>query len=284
MTPAERVARLKQLYDQVKALNEEIAQLEAEDQQFVAFKQRSAKVGRKSLAYADYVRYSAYRDKLEDDWAKAGRPRNWEQAALLVKLRDVLLVTGPDAATPAAAAPAAPASAAASAPRGAVAPALVTRPAAAPAPAAASAPARPAASAPATGAPNRPNVAAASASPASAPASPASGRSSGRGSAAPTQLSTSQLIEMHSPILNEVGDLTKRAEEEFRMGQTANALVSIERATYLIERVGQTPPAMSSRLIKVLDDGLKEGAIADADRARREQVRERIAAVLAAAS
>jgi hypothetical protein len=89
---------------------------------------------------------------------------------------------------------------------------------------------------------------------------------------------------MHSPILTEVGDLTKRAEEEFRMGQTASALVSVERATYLLERVAHAPAAMSQRLIKVLDEGLKEGAVADADRARREQVRERISTVLAAES
>ncbi|HEY3107182.1 MAG TPA: hypothetical protein VGL23_00415, partial [Chloroflexota bacterium] len=99
MTPAERVARLKQLYDQVKALNEEIAQLEAEDPQFVAFKQRSQQAGRKALPYLDYARYSAFRDQLEAAWTAAGRPRNWDRAELLVKLRDVLLVTGgPDSA------------------------------------------------------------------------------------------------------------------------------------------------------------------------------------------
>ena len=68
------------------------------------------------------------------------------------------------------------------------------------------------------------------------------------------------------------------------MGQTTSALVSIERATYLLERVAHAPPAMSQRLIKVLDEGLKEGAIADADRARREQVRGRITTVLEAES
>jgi hypothetical protein len=85
---------------------------------------------------------------------------------------------------------------------------------------------------------------------------------------------------MHSPILNEVGDLTKRAEDEFRTGQTGNGLASLERATYLLERVAHAPNAMSQRLIKVLDEGLKEGAVADADRTRREQVRARVTAVL----
>jgi hypothetical protein len=89
---------------------------------------------------------------------------------------------------------------------------------------------------------------------------------------------------MHSPILKEVGDLTGRAEEEFRTGQTPSALVSVERAAYLLERVAHAPPVMSERLIKVLDQGLKESVLADADRARREQVRGRIASVLEAES
>ena len=94
MTPAERVVRLKQLHDQVKALNEEIAQLEAEDEQYVAFRQRSQQAGRKLLAYLDYVRYSAFREQLEAAWTAAGRPRGWDKAPLLLKLREVLLVVG----------------------------------------------------------------------------------------------------------------------------------------------------------------------------------------------
>src|SRR5438093_834505 len=125
MTPAERVARLKQLYDQVKALNEEIAQLEAEDPTFVAFKQRSQ--------------------------------------------------------------PAAPAT--------------PTRPSAAPV--AAATPSR-------SGGATSPAASSAQGPLGPARSAPTTGRPGSRSSTAPTQISPSQLIEMHSPILNEVGDLTRR--------------------------------------------------------------------------
>src|SRR5262245_60795476 len=94
MTPAERATRLRQLYEQVRSLSDAIAQLEAEDDQFVAFRQRAQQAGRKSLPYPDYVRYTAFRDQLEAAWAAAGRPRTWDRAPVLLKLRDVLLVAG----------------------------------------------------------------------------------------------------------------------------------------------------------------------------------------------
>ena len=248
MTPAERVVRLKQLHDQVKALNEEIAQLEAEDEQYVAFRQRSQQAGRKLLAYLDYVRYSAFREQLEAARTAAGRPRGWDKAPLLLKLREVLLVVGADTGGPAPVAPVV----------GRVAP---------------TSPASP---------PGVPHAGAAPASP-SAPARAAGALAGRPGSrSGPAPVTASQLIEMHAPILSEVGELTSRALEEFRMGQTASALGSIERATYLLERVAHAPAAMSQRLIKVLDDGLKEGALAEADRARREHVRGRISTVLEA--
>lgn len=103
-----------------------------------------------------------------------------------------------------------------------------------------------------------------------------------RASAPEQHYSISQLAEMHSPILNEVGDLTKRAEEEFRTSQATGALSSVERAVYLLERVAKAPNAMSTRLLKVLDEGVKEGSvISESDRARREAVRSRITALTA---
>jgi len=283
MTPAERVARLKQLYEQVTALNAEIAQLEGEDGQFVSFKERSQQARRKLLAYPDFVRYSAYREQLEAAWTAAGRPRSWEQAELLVKLRDVLLISAAEsggAPTPVPPRPVARPPPPQTAPTGGASPP--------PAPAGSVraattsvAPARPGATAPAAPPPRARPGPAASAPTAPAPPAAAPPRPGSRAAAAAGPVSHSQLIEMHAPILNEVGDLTRRAEEEFRMGQTASALVSVERATYLIERVAYAPAAMSQRLLKVLDEGLKEGALADADRARREHVRGRIATVLA---
>ena len=59
---------------------------------------------------------------------------------------------------------------------------------------------------------------------------------------------------------------------------------SVERATYLFERVAHAPPVMSQRLIKLLDERLREGLLADAGRPPREQIRGRIAAVLEAES
>src|SRR5262245_44624750 len=110
MTAAERVARLKLLYEKVAALNEEIAQLEAEDEQYVAFRQRAQGAGRRVLGYPDFVRYSGFRDQLEAAWQAAGRPRSWDKAEPLVKLREVLLIP-PDPAgpLPGAARPGAPA-------------------------------------------------------------------------------------------------------------------------------------------------------------------------------
>jgi hypothetical protein len=193
------------------------------------------------------VRYSAFREQLEAAWTAAGRPRGWDKAQLLLKLREVLLVVGADVGGPE--------------------PPTSPRPAAAPA-------------APFVGraAPAAPSA------PAARAGSLASRPGSRSGPAAPAPVTASELIEMHAPIISEVGELTSRALEEFRLGQTASALAAIERATYLLERVAHAPAAMSQRLIKVLDEGLKEGALADADRARREHVRGRITTVLEAES
>jgi hypothetical protein len=294
MTPAERVTRIKQLREQVQALVDEIARLESEDDGYVGYRQRAQGARRPPVDYENYARYSVALGQLEAAWASAGRPARWQQLTLLMRLRDVLLVGGeaapaaaPLAASAQAPAPVRPAPQPAPTTAGAAAPSgipPVARPAAAavaPAPRAPSAaPAATVRVAPATaGTTQRPVASAAPASNA-----PTSGAASRRGPTAPPEphYSQSQLAEMHSPILNEVGELTKRAEEEFRSSQLANGFASAERAVYLLERVAHAPAAMTSRLLKVLDDGLKEGSVmSDSDRVRREAVRERIQTVIA---
>jgi hypothetical protein len=271
MTPVERLARLTQLREQVKALTEEIARLEAEDEGYVQHHQRSQLARRPPLSYADYVKYASAFTQYQTAWTRAGMAPNWPHLSVLLRLRDVLLEPAPAAAPVAAGATATPAavraapSAPVPAPRTGV--ATATTP---PVP-------TPAGRVPGAGTQTQ----AAPPPPSRGPAATSANRSGG-GSAprapVPEQTYTqSQLAEMHSPILNEVGDLTKRAEEEFRTSQGGNALSSVERATFLLERVAKAPNAMSTRLLKVLDDGLKEGSIiSEVDRARREQVRERI--------
>ena len=53
------------------------------------------------------------------------------------------------------------------------------------------------------------------------------------------------LAEQHSPILNEVVELAKRAEEEFRSSQVPSGMASCDRAIYLLERVYHAPPALT---------------------------------------
>jgi len=73
MSPAERLARLNQMRDQIKELNEQISRLEAEDEGFVLHHQRSQANRRQPLSYADYVKFSTALPQYETAFARAGQ-------------------------------------------------------------------------------------------------------------------------------------------------------------------------------------------------------------------
>lgn len=246
MSRAERAARLAQLREQVAALSEEIARLERDDDQFTAYLERAQGAARAALSYPDFARYYSAYEQLEHAWTTAGRPREWAQLPLLSRLRDVLLVPAPAAPTPA------PAASDDGRPPAAVSPEPEPPPARAPRTPAA----RPAGTA-GRGQPTAPRPGARAAS----PAHPG-------------------LAEQHMPIVNEILELVKRAEEEFRLAQIANGVMSAERAVYLVERVYRPPLAVSQRVYKVVDDVLRGTQIPDADRPRVEQARDRVQRII----
>lgn len=84
-----------------------------------------------------------------------------------------------------------------------------------------------------------------------------------------------QLIEMHSPILNECVELTKRASTELSSAKIGDGITSCERMIYLLERVAHAPPAMSTRIIQTIDESLKTVTVQESDRARIDSVKER---------
>src|SRR5579884_2986434 len=279
MSRAQRVQRIAQLREQAAAIADEIGRLEREDDGFVAYLGRAQAARKEPLGYADFARYAVAFEQLEAQWQQAGRPSAWSQLALLNRLREVLLAPAPSAAPVAAAAPAAARApvAAAGRPGAAVAP-----------PRPAPAPARPAAPPPAAPAPAptslRNGPTRTTPAPHQAPMAPTAAQAAANASAAKEAqraASHANLAEQHSPILNEVVELAKRAEEEFRLAQLPAGLASTDRATYLLERVYQAPPALTNRVIKLLDDAGRNSQMADAEKQRWEQIKARLETVLA---
>jgi hypothetical protein len=234
------------------------------------------------LPYAEFAKYAVAFEQLEALWAQAGRPQNWERLPLLMQLRRVLLVPTPGG-QPAAARPAAPAGQATAAGPAGAAVATPTR---------AGAPAQTNGSSGQAATIVRP--AAQGAMPTAQPpttnaqrAQAAAAEATKQAEAAKTAAATRQaeqhaanLAEQHSPILSEVVELLKRAEEEFKMSQLPAGLASVDRAVYLLERVYHAPPAQVARAVKLLDDTKAGGSqIAESDRARWDSVRERAAAL-----
>lgn len=84
-----------------------------------------------------------------------------------------------------------------------------------------------------------------------------------------------QMIEMHSPILNECVELTKRAGDEFKRALIFDGLISVERAIYLLERVAYPPPAMPGRVASVAHEALRGVISQESDRLRLTAVRDR---------
>src|SRR5690242_11686597 len=108
MSRPERAARVAQLREQLAAITEEINRLEREDEGYVAYAGRAQASRQNVLPYTEFARYAVAFEQLEAQWAQAGRPANWTQLPLLMRLREVLLVPAPGlaGARPAAAAPA----------------------------------------------------------------------------------------------------------------------------------------------------------------------------------
>jgi len=283
MTRAERAQRLAQLREQLNAISAEINRLEREDEGYVAYAQRAQASRQQVLPYAEFAKYAVAFEQLEALYAQAGRPQNWERLPLLMQLRRVLLVPSPGqqpataraAAGQAAATGARPATTAVAAPaRPGVPtqtndaggqPTQIIRPAssgvvAAPVPATTAQAAKPA------DAPKAAEVAKVEAAKAAA--------------ARTAEQYAANLAEQHSPILSEVVELLKRAEEEFKSSQLPSGLASVDRAVYLLERVYHAPAAQVTRVVKLLDDTKAGGSqIAEADRARWDSVRERAMAL-----
>jgi hypothetical protein len=273
MSRAERAARITQLREQLTAIGEEINRLEREDEGYVAYIGRAQAARQNVLPYPEFARYAVAFEQFEGQWAQAGRPSNWAQLPLLMRLREVLLVPAPAPAAAGARAAPSPAGAAAGATRPAAPTAAsttsgVARPATGPA-----ATAQPAA--PATAAPARPNAAGGTAAAAPATAASPAATAAAKAAAGRQAEHAANLAEQHSPILNEVVELSKRAEEEFRLAQLPSGLASVDRAVYLLERVYHAPPALVNRVIKLLDDASKTAQVAEAERQRWDQVRSR---------
>jgi hypothetical protein len=265
MTRPERAARIAQLREQLAAITEEINRLMREDEAYVAYAGRAQAARQNVLPYPDFARYVVAYEQFEAQWAQAGRPSNWERLPVLMQLREALLVP---AQTTAGARPVAVG--------GAAAPGAGARPAAA-APAVAAPTARPA------GGPAAPAPAAQTPSQAAPPAAPVPAAVAPK--AAARSADQPNLAEQHSPILNEVVELAKRAEEEFRLAQLPAGLASVDRAVYLLERVYHAPPALVNRVVKLLDDA-KGGAqiVAESDRERWDKARSRAVALLEGAA
>ncbi len=259
MSRIERAQRIGQLREQLSAITEEIARLEREDEGYVAYVGRAQAARQAPLPYLEFARYAVAFEQYEGQWVQAGRPANWPHLELLTRLRQVLLVPAPAAAAGGAQAPrlAAPTDPRAAAGRRA-----------APGPGAAG------------------KLAAGSAQPPTQrPPAAASGKpgqpTPGTRPAAAARVSHENLAEQHSPILNEVVELAKRAEEELRLAQFPAGLASVDRAIYLLERVYHAPPALTNRIIKLLDDAGRGSALSDSDRQRWEQLKSRADALLA---
>ena len=291
MTREERVARINQIRDQITSLNEELQRLANEDDQYGAYMDRARAGGKNALAYADFARVASAWEKLEASWVHADRPSTWGQLPLLNRLRDVLIVAGspePDSSPLPTPEPdpfverAMPVSANTSSTGPPV--AVGVRPVVGSGTSVGSrvpATANVATNRPLPGGPVAipipPPDPPAADNPNTPPVQVVASKGSTKPPVAQRHVSREQLIEMHIPIVKELGEIVKRAEDELRTAQYANGLTTLDWTTYLLERVASPSPPLIARLTKALDEVLRGGAILqDADRARLEELRTRI--------
>ena len=297
MTREERVARINQIRDQITSLNEELQKLANEDDQYSAYIDRARVGAKNALAYADFARVASAWEKLEAAWVRADRPTTWGQLPLLNRLRDVLIVTGspePESAPEPQPEPEKPVDRPAPISAGPGVTAVSTAPSqnasgvrsavgtATGVGARALVPSKATPSRPDSGGTESASISTPDKSTAGVanPAPPlvAASRSPSRAPIVVRHVSREQLVEMHTPIIKELGEIVKRAEDELRTAQYANGSATLDWATYLLERVVSPSPPLIARLTKALDEVLRGGAtIQDADRTRLEELRVRIA-------